>query len=490
MKCFSSKLSGFLIAAISAFSFSACDESSTAEDTDCLLGAEENECELNTARCSSGNTEICQPDEFNCSKWKVDPGNIMDCQTCSNSCVANSVQCSGNERQECVMGESGCTEWRTVESCPIACENNQCVSSQTTCTVGAVQCNGKDRQECTMGNDGIPAWMTVESCPVACDNNQCVSCLNACTNGAKQCSGNTVQTCQIAASGCTEWVNGETCTVSCAGGECQACPTSCTPDTYKCNGLTLTKCEQQGECTAWKTVKKCEAYCKAEYKTCTEDLPTCLMKPQSKGTILQWTDGDTLWVRAKTDGTCNDYEYTADSKGVYAWRNVRFDVRVEGIDAPECRKAQNSYYYYTCVKSDAYNDENERMGYESWDAAQKLLPYNSEIIISCEKTLSDGSCGYDTTRKRKLAYIGYERNNASYDFSTEIARQGLAFANTEFSKTTSKMGAICKAQKEAMDAKIGLWSLADTVSGVLSQMGDSKQYNLKYLESDCNKLIK
>ncbi|MBR4984680.1 MAG: thermonuclease family protein, partial [Proteobacteria bacterium] len=153
-------------------------------------------------------------------------------------------------------------------------------------------------------------------------------------------------------------------------------------------------------------------------------------------------------------------------------------------------KAQNSFYYYTCIKDSKYTNDNERMGYDSWNWASQLLPFNAEIIVSCEKTLSDGSCGYDATRHRRLAYIGYERNNASYDFATEIAREGLAFANVEFASTTSKIGEICAAQKEAISAKRELWSLAPTVNGVLALMGRDKQRNLKNLESRCNAQMK
>ena len=53
----------------------------------------------------------------------------------------------------------------------------------------------------------------------------------------------------------------------------------------------------------------------------------------------------------------------------------------------------------------------------------------------------------DATGNRILAYLGYVKNNTSYDYSTEMARLGMAFSNTKFS--SSKRRQICMAQKDA-----------------------------------------
>ncbi len=477
--------------------FLGCEGGEASEE--CSLGEVGNECnEENMARCLNGNTEICQRDANSCLKWVVEPTNIFNCTKDEPAiCSLGNVRCDGNNIMECKTDSTtGQLSWSLKETCPISCSGGEC---QTTCTnacsEGNKQCIGNIVQTCELGTSGCYEWKDGETCPVSCDDGKCPStCTNVCVPGGKHCIGAKVQTCELGASGCYEWKDGEICSNSCHNGECQACGISCNVGTYSCNGKKLTKCIQDGECTKWEIQKTCSAYCKAEYATCTEDLPTCLLKPGSRATVLQWTDGDTLWVRAVSDGTCNDYEYTADSSGKFEWRNVRYRIRVEGIDAPECKKSQNSYHYYTCVQNTSYNNDNEPMGYESWVEAEKMVAYKAEVTISCEATRDDGSCDYDTTywegsgeEPRHVAYIGFTKDNASYDYSTEIARKGLAFANTEFEKTTTKIGDICRAQKEAINAKSGVWSLASTVKGVLGKMGPAKQKNLKNMETICNK---
>ncbi|MBQ9816569.1 MAG: thermonuclease family protein [Proteobacteria bacterium] len=317
-------------------------------------------------------------------------------------------------------------------------------------------------------------------------------CENACNEGDLRCSDREVQVCAVV-DGCTQWVTKETCSGTCSNNACvtNTCNPQCEVGASTCYGKRLKKCVADNDgCPRWQDVKTCSYYCMADPGVCKEDLPTCKIKPGSKASILQWTDGDTLWLRAVSDGTCNDYEYTADSKGVYKWRNVRYDVRVLGIDAPECTKERNNYYYYTCVPDSNYTNKNERMGYEAWVAAEKLVPYKSDVIIGCDTLDSDGTCSLDTTDSRYVAYIGYSKDNASYDFSTELTRQGLAFANVEFASTTKKIGDICAAQKEAINAKIGIWSLGETSNDALNMMGKSKRYKLKNVESRCSKYIK
>ncbi|MBQ9242607.1 MAG: thermonuclease family protein [Proteobacteria bacterium] len=407
---------------------------------------------------------------------------VCACNTCTDDCAAGQAICSGNSVSRCTLGADGCHHWGMLEACPGGCAGGICAGLPDACTPNAKQCSGNIVQQCVLSG-GSYQWVNAETCPSGCANGMCASAVpGVCTPNAKQCSGNVVQQCKAGADGSYQWVNAGECPNGCEAGACVVCREG----EYKCFGKTLKKCVS-GASASWQTVKTCQAYCSAESGGCTEDLPACTMKPGSKFLIRQWTDGDTLWIVPKSEGKCNDQEYSAeDSK----WKDIRFDVRVEGIDAPECTKAQNSYYYYTCIQDTKYTNDNERMGYDSWAKAMEMLPFKSEIIVSCEKTLSDGSCGYDATRKRRLAYIGYERDNASYDFATELARQGLAFANVEFASTTSKIGQICSAQKEAISAKRGLWGLSSSVNGVLNLMSKDKQKNLKNLESRCNSLMK
>ena len=421
----------------------------------------------------------------------IDKCGICNCGNtpCVNECTPGAAICNGNVVLRCAASADGCFHWGVNETCPNACVNGACTCANgncadpNACSPGAMQCSGNFVQQCQMSGSSYQ-WVNQDNCPHGCVNGACIAEPGECSPGAAQCSGNTVQQCKLGGNGAYQWVDAGDCPNGCENGACVAC----LDGNYTCHGKTLKKCASK----KWQTVKTCQSFCNASGTNggCTEDLPACKMKPGAKFLIRQWTDGDTLWIVPKADGTCNDQEYSADDDGKYAWRDIRFDVRVEGIDAPECTKAQNTYFYYTCTKDTRYTNDNERMGYESWARADAMLPFKSEIIVSCEKTLNDGSCGYDATRHRRLAYIGYERNNASYDFATELAREGLAFANVEFASTTNKIGEICAAQKEAISAKRGLWSLSSNVNGVLNMMGKDKQKNLKNLESRCNSLMK
>ena len=461
---------GWVIASIlmGLMACSGCDESSSDDadnnEDDCIIFGNI-VCPIDQTRCSGNLVQKCSINLFGCFYWK----DVQACEVCSDGA------CSGTSSQPCQDGS--CSEI-PPKNCTNACTQND------------ARCEGNVLQFCAVGEDGCTFWKDEKTCPNGCEIDHCVAdnlpteCETQCNVGQSYCKGQNVVECQTDADGCPVEVEIEQCSGTCSNGECVACSNSCEIGSKKCLGKTLSECVDKDGCARYESVKKCESSCYPDVLKCSEDLPTCKIIDGRKGTILQWTDGDTLWVRAKTDGTCNDYEYTANSSGVYSWKNVRFDIRLHGIDAPECSKAQNQYYYYTCKQDSSYGNDNEPMGYEAWDAASKLLPYNTEITIYCEQTQNDGTCALDATKKRYLTYIGYEKNNASYDFSTELARMGYAFSNTKF--TSSKRKVICDAQREAQQAKVGLWSLGDTPEDVFSQMGSDKRKWLSSMTSKCN----
>lgn len=314
-----------------------------------------------------------------------------------------------------------------------------------------------------------------------------------CFPGTKRCSGKTIQTCYGDSVEKSFWLDERTCDISCINSECsntiidtpeqptQPIQENCSVGTKRCYGKQLQTCQANSGSTAWVTDTTCQAYCMPDKFICSETLPACKLTNNRKATIFQWTDGDTVWVRAVSDGTCNDYEFV-ESQNKYM--NIRYDIRIHGIDAPECYKKQNQYNYYTCVKNEDYTNTNEPFGYEAYVAAEEMLPYGYEVILTCDKTESDGTCEFDKTESRYLTYIGFVKNNASYDFSIELTRQGLAFSNTKFA--SSKRKQICTAQQEAIAAKRNIWSLGNSVSEVLSQMGESKESGLRNMQSRCN----
>ncbi|MBO4349883.1 MAG: thermonuclease family protein [Proteobacteria bacterium] len=433
-------------------------------------------CSTNETRCIGNVLQKCSINSQGCFYWE----RVQECSVCSNGA------CSENPPQPCSDGTCS-------ENPPQPCSDGTCSenppSCTNACTQNDVRCEGNVLQNCVVGENGCTNWKDEKTCSNGCESNQCVpdtipkECDNVCNIGQFYCEGQTVMECQTDADGCPVEVEIEKCPESCSKGECVACSGACEVGKRICEGRTLSECVMHNGCPRYESVKKCDSSCYSNVQKCSEDLPTCKLVDGRKATILQWTDGDTLWVRAKSDGTCNDYEYTADSAGNYDWRNVRYDIRVHGIDAPECTKGKNNFNYYTCIKDTDYTNDNEPMGYESWEAASNLLAYKAEVTIYCEQTQKDGSCGLDATKKRFLAYIGYELNNASYDFSTEHARKGYAFSRTDFQ--CGKRKAICDAQSEAQAAKIGIWSLADTPEDVFGLMGSDKNKWLKYMPTRC-----
>ena len=363
------------------------------------------------------------------------------------------------------------------------------------CPPGTRRCKGNSIQECVGSSMEESVWIDIDTCQIACQNATCTQTLPDpqadCEFGTKRCSGNLLQTCQMDINNNTLWVTQATCPDGCDPNALSCIDPSqpqitCTANTRRCLGKHLQSCQTGvNGSTSWVTDKTCDAFCVPDKWICSETLPQCKLKNNSKATILQWTDGDTLWVRAVSDGTCNDYEYVQSQS---KWMKLRYDLRIHGIDAPECAKRQNQYGYYTCVQNANYTNTNERFGYESWAEAVKLLPYEYEVTLTCDETEYDGTCVFDRTDSRYLVYMGYARNNASYDFSVELARQGLAFSNTKFA--SSKRKEICTAQKEAIQAKRNIWSLGNTVSEVLSKMSTTKQTGLKKMESLCNTAMK
>lgn len=498
-----------------------------------LLGAEECYTFGSGEQAIVARARCVLDEQTGCAQWNL----VEECEkTCEkNVCdfVSDSAQCnfpcneSGAEgcytfdladrsvlaRARCEYSESaGCLQWSLVEACDKTCEANVCDPvvepgrCDFPCSVpGASECHTFEsggekllgRAVCV--NDekaGCKRWSLVEECNDTCEENVCDpvpgGCVSDClTVGERSCRHGDVVECQEVDSGCLKKILVESCEGYCDGGQCKECPTSCTEGSRTCFGYVLKQCKRNSiGCLDWEDVKQCEVFCSKETGSCSEDLPACKLTNGATATVVQWTDGDTLWLYPESKGLCNEKKFDPKEK---KWKNIRWRARIHGIDAPECTKERNKYYYYTCIKDSVYTDTNEPYGYEAWDWAQTKLPFRTEVVLTCDKTnWETGACQYDATAdddaedpsyNRYLVYLGYSEGSASYDYSTEIARKGLAFSNTKFA--SSKRSAICRASKEAKDAKVNIWSLADTVSGVLEHMGYTKQRGLKNMPGIC-----
>lgn len=392
------------------------------------------------------------------------------------------VSCSdtdGADNSYTLTPEEECFLFQT--NCPVDC--------LVVCQAGALNCSGNTVEECVVDSQGCGAWLPHEVCSTSCVNGACTAaaCPVNCEPNALRCSGSSIQVCSLGADGCYNWVTQETCPKACLNGACAECASPCTEGQKTCFGKTLNECKMVNGCLAWSPVKTCESYCVASTGVCTEDLPSCDITNGSQGKIDRWKDGDTLVVNAfSSDNSCNERKWNAEYK---YWQQIRYDIRVHGIDAPECSKEKvtldsGRYYYYQCKKDTYYNNDNEPYGYESWLGAQSILPKNMIVTITCDNPERGGVCPLDDTDQRYLAYIGYSKNNASYDFSIETARAGNAFSNTNFQ--SKKRGAICRAQSEAQDARAGVWGTKSSISAVIDSMGKSKRSWLKNMASRCN----
>ncbi len=264
---------------------------------------------------------------------------------------------------------------------------------------------------------------------------------------------------------------------------CQDNPiqTSCTPGSARCSGKLRQECNTEG---SWLTVETCSTYCAKNSQNQTSCVDPCLPKAGSQGTIVNITDGDTMTIMIHPkDGECSSYYYS---------------VRLHGIDSPECAKEKvyrDIHYdnntsngsFYSCKNDTNYyasgSSVNDPYGWEAYQQALEFLPIGANITISCDRNDKDGGCEIDDTGSRRLVYVGFTQNNASYDFSTEMARAGAALANTDYYSTTSKIKAICKAMGEAQTSKKGMWANG-SVSTVLSQINGKKWKNS--MQKKCN----
>ncbi len=301
----------------------------------------------------------------------------------------------------------------------------------------------------------------------ACNDSQCADYCDCSEYTDAQCSSHSVCVANnkcAASDPCADYI-------SCEVGETQ------------CNGGTesLIACVRtKTGCTKWdasNVVKKCDSTPATPYcvnGTCVESKNICLPANGSNAKVVNVTDGDTfrLLVTGKDGDDCIPSIYS---------------VRIHGIDAPECEKRQNEEGYYSCVKSTRYGVylgsdgsyvTNDPYGYEAMEEAIRLAPKGSIVKLGCDKNESDGGCEIDDTEARRLVYLSVTANGMTYDFSTEMARSGAAFANTKFYNNTSKIKAICSAMGEAQKSNAGMWTKGKSIKQVINAI-----YGKSWLDS-------
>jgi len=248
------------------------------------------------------------------------------------------------------------------------------------------------------------------------------------------------------------------------------CTDSCPEGELSCSGFYTLECARgTNGCLSWSVRQTCSRPC--IHGKCGEALPDCQAKHGSPATLIQVTDGDTIWAMVSGDD-CNP---------------TKRNLRIHGIDAPECTKIRNAAYYWECTPDSKYTNDNEPYGYESFLKAKQLLE-SGPFTITCDSPSAEGVCPVDAYGSRQLAYLAIVNNGVEVDFSTEMARLGLAFSFTAFS--SSKRAAICAAQFEAQNKRVGVWSLASLFNGVMALMSMEKRQWLRSNQSICNAAIK
>lgn len=413
----------------------------------------------------------------------------------ANGCGSGSENCSSSDWNTCISAHS--MECCAAESLAF-CDWDKCLSDYSN-KICADLVSG-DFLSCEVSLLGY-ACPEGYFCPGTCSSfSDCVqNAAFTCPAGYVCASGN----CQ-SLNDCTA-VQGFSCPAGyyCASGNCQSlsdctlnstqpvvCPegTYCLSHLMDCSDLSgcipNAQCPDGYYCTPGSTCDKgakciisstCQIgyYCPADKSPCTNGVgcvqkADCPIKSGSKATLVNVTDGDTIWVKISGDN-CNAKKY---------------DIRLHGIDSPECTKDRQPNFYYSCIKSTSYGNDNEPWGYESWKGLSDILAGNPELTITCEEFEKDGSCGFDATDNRRLAYIGLTYNGKYIDLATESARQGLSFARTDFN--SSKLGSICSAEfKDAVVNSSGMWSQG-TYDQVINSMGSTKKKWLKKHKTVCN----
>jgi len=289
---------------------------------------------------------------------------------------------------------------------------------------------------------------------------------------------------------CSEYTDAQcgthaTCVANnkCAAADPCADYISCEVGETQCNGGTesLIACVQtKNGCTKWdasNVVTKCSSMPSTPYcvnGACADSKNVCLPSNNSNAKVVNVTDGDTfrLLVSGKDGDDCIPSIYS---------------VRIHGIDAPECEKRQDADGYYSCIKSTNYGTykgqgdayvTNDPYGYEAMLQAIELAPEGTMVKLSCDQNEADGGCQIDATEARRLVYMSVTSNGKTFDFSTEMARKGAAFANTKFYNTTSKIKTICSAMGEAQKSHSGMWTQGKSIKQVINAV-----YGKSWLDS-------
>ena len=212
-------------------------------------------------------------------------------------------------------------------------------------------------------------------------------------------------------------------------------------------------------------------------RSCKLEKGTCQVK---NGAVVQMylaQDGDTFKFKVIKDGTdCSP------SKSL--------TMRLHGIDTPECVKKEtvspmdSSYKAYSCDPDMADQDNPEKPGSGELGGAAARDFVNSLVfseenkglaILECEtRSDADPLCVIDATNDRYLAYVKVLKDGRYVDLAKETVRAGYAMTYTDF--TSIHLEEYCAAEKEAIAAKVGVWSHGTSFTAVVNEYFQNKAY--------------
>ena len=238
------------------------------------------------------------------------------------------------------------------------------------------------------------------------------------------------------------------------------CVIATVPTGSNCGTGTL---EPGEECDDGNTVNGdgCDSRCRIEPDT------RCFLRNGSWARVILVTDGDSFRIDLMNDGNCTVTQ--------------QLSIRLHGIDSPECLKKSTpspirpGYSANACDPDQAENfsdlTRNERGGYAAAQVASAIIyseENNGYIHVECEtRGPADDRCLTDATNNRYLIYAKLKKDGQYIDLGAELVRQGYAFAYTDF--TSQHIARYCAAEHAARNAKVGVWSYADTFEDVVMQ---------------------
>ncbi len=262
-------------------------------------------------------------------------------------------------------------------------------------------------------------------------------------------------------------------------------PIHCTKGHRRCNGTKLVECD--GESYS-KTVETCPSWCSDGYdgtnSSCSYYQPACTLKNGTVASIVVWNDGDTAYVYPSAeDGSCDNTD------GLY---DLWLQIRIKGIDTPECTKKQNSNYYkkQTCVVDTNYKSTNDPYGYDAWQKAMELIPPNTTVTISCDEPDEYNNCPLDANG-RALVYLSANEK----DFGSEMIKAGLAMPNlSKLPYLNANERAICEGLKTAISARENIYSVCTSggsacVSQAASALPSSKPGEFALMYDRCQYVL-